>query len=335
MKIFRCLLLCLLGSGCNGPEMGKLNGVSFVASREMVTQENIDAVRGINAGYAAIMPFGFIRSGEFPQILFNSSRQWFGETAAGAKQYIGLLHKNGLKVMVKPQIWISRGEFTGNLKMDSEDDWRALEESYGDFILTYAALAQEANADMFCVGTELEQFVVHRPGYWRTLIKKVRKIYRGRLTYAANWDEYGRVPFWDDLDFIGIDAYFPLSDEKTPTVGQLRHGWQRHKEKIKDLSLELDRPVLFTEYGYRSSNYTARRPWSEEDCPDCDSVNLLAQSNATKAILEEFWKEDWFAGGFVWKWFIDHERAGGSMDNRFTPQNKPAQEVIKNGYALY
>jgi len=313
--------------------MEKLNGVSFVASREMVTQEDVDAVREVNAGYVAIMPFGFIRDPRSPHIIYNTPRQWFGETRAGAMQYIDILHKNGLKIMVKPQLWISRGEFTGTLKMDSEGDWKTLEESYEDFILTYAALAQETHTDTFCIGTELEQFIVHRPEYWKTLIKKVREIYKGKLTYAANWDEYGRTPFWENLDFIGIDAYFPLSDEKTPTVEQLRQGWQEHKEKMKTLSLAMDKPVLFTEYGYRSNDYTAKRPWLMDH--SYEDVNLEAQSNATKAILEEFWQEDWFAGGFVWKWFVDHEKAGGSRDNRFTPQNKPAQEVIKNGYAIY
>jgi hypothetical protein len=113
-------------------------------------------------------------------------------------------------------------------------------------------------------------------------------------------------------------------------VEQLRKGWQPHKEKIKALSMAKNKPIIFTEYGYRSNNYTAKKPWLVDHSRD--DVNLEAQTNATKAIFEEFWKEEWFAGGFVWKWFVDHERAGGINDNRFTPQNKPAQEVIKNYY---
>jgi hypothetical protein len=313
--------------------MEKFNGVSFVASREMVAQEHVDAVRNINAKCAAVMPFGFIRDADSPEIIFDTSRQWFGETRTGARQYIDILHRNGLKVMLKPQIWISRGAFTGNLKMNSEENWKVLEGSYRNFIMAYATLAQETKADAFCIGTELEQFVNHRPGYWTQLIKEIRNVYNGKLTYAANWDEYGRTPFWEDLDFVGIDAYFPLSDEKTPSVEQLRKGWQPHKEKIKSLSLALDKPIIFTEYGYRSNNYTAKKPWLVDHSQD--EVNLEAQTNATKAIFEEFWKEEWFAGGFVWKWFIDHEKAGGINDNRFTPQNKPAEEVIKSFYKIH
>jgi hypothetical protein len=64
------------------------------------------------------------------------------------------------------------------------------------------------------------------------------------------------------------------------------------------------------------------------------SVNLEAQVNTTRATFEELWSEDWFAGGFVWKWFIHHDRAGGLENNRFTPQNKPAEAVIKEYYAV-
>jgi hypothetical protein len=333
MQKLGLLFLLLLQLGCSGRAMEKFNGVSFVASREMVAQEHVDAVRNINAKCAAVMPFGFIRDADSPEIIFDTSRQWFGETRTGARQYIDILHRNGLKVMLKPQIWISRGAFTGNLKMNSEENWKVLEGSYRNFIMAYATLAQETKADAFCIGTELEQFVNHRPGYWTQLIKEIRNVYNGKLTYAANWDEYGRTPFWEDLDFVGIDAYFPLSDEKTPSVEQLRKGWQPHKEKIKSLSLALDKPIIFTEYGYRSNNYTAKKPWLVDHSQD--EVNLEAQTNATKAIFEEFWKEEWFAGGFVWKWFIDHEKAGGINDNRFTPQNKPAEEVIKSFYKIH
>lgn len=331
MRILKLALLCFLQLSCMGQVVEKINGISFVASREAAVQENVDEVAKINANHAAIMPFGFIREVDSPEIIFDTERQWFGETKKGAKQYIELLHSNGVKVMLKPQIWIWRGTFTGTLKMNSEEKWKALEASYEQFILNYARLAQETNTDIYCIGTELEQFVKNRPGYWKELIKKIRNIYKGKLTYAANWDEFQRTTFWDDLDYIGIDAYFPLSEEKSPTVGQLRTGWQRWKTSIATLADQKNKPVLFTEYGYRSMDYTAKKPWVADR--DIENVNLEAQVNATQAIMEEFWKEKWFAGGYVWKWFIHHDRAGGSNDNQFTPQNKPAEAVIGQFYS--
>jgi hypothetical protein len=48
-----------------------------------------------------------------------------------------------------------------------------------------------------------------------------------------------------------------------------------------------------------------------------------------QAIHNQFWKEEWFAGGFIWKWFHRHDEVGGLQNNRFTPQNKPAEELIR------
>jgi len=327
------LLCCLLQLSCSSQFVGKINGISFVASREQATQAHVKPIKEVNADYAAVMPFGFLRDINSPTIIFNTDRQWYGETKIGAKQYIELLHKNKIRVMLKPQIWVWRGVFTGELKMQSEASWQELEKSYEDFILTYAALAEESKVEIFCIGTELEEFVINRPEFWKQLIQKIRGQYQGKLTYAANWDEYGRTPFWASLDYIGIDAYFPLSEERTPTVEQLKEGWQPWKNKIAVLSKEVNRPVLFTEFGYRSMDYTAKKPWLVDR--NEENVNLEGQVNAKKAIFESFWDEDWFAGGFVWKWFIHHDKAGGPQDNRFTPQNKPAQEIIKTFYKVY
>lgn len=332
MKKLGFLIVFLIEMSCTSQQK-KINGVSFVASREEVAQEHIQEVVNLNANQAAVMPFGFIRDLSSPELSFNSDRQWYGETKNGAKQYISMLHKNGISVMLKPQIWIWKGEFTGNLKMNTEAEWKTLETSYKKFIMTYAELAEEAKVEVYCIGTELEQFVRNRPDYWIELIRDIKKIYQGKLTYAANWDEYAKTPFWELLDYIGVDAYFPLSDEKSPSVETLRNAWLKWKPGLANLSNEKNKPILFTEYGYRSMDYTAKKPWLVDR--NQENVNLQAQTNATQAIIQEFWSEEWFAGGYVWKWFINHKQSGGKDNNRFTPQNKPAQETIKQLYSTF
>ena len=323
-------LLSFVFFGCAQMEEIKMNGVSFVASRDSLQQNQIRPIKDVYANYAAIMPFGFIRTLDHPEIIFDTDRQWFGETSAGASQYIELLHSDGIEVMMKPQIWIWRGEFTGNLKMNSEEDWIQLENEYSNFILTYAKLAETTQVKVFCIGTELEQFVMQRPTYWKHLIAEIKKVYSGKLTYAANWDEYKRVPFWDQLDYIGVDAYFPISDTKTPSLEESKAGWKPWKEELKTVSEKIDKPILFTEYGYRSVDFAGKEPWdSNHELP---SINFEAQTNLLEGLYQEIWNEPWFAGGFIWKWFIAHERVGGEKDNQFTPQNKPAQQSVKRAY---
>ncbi|WP_396603052.1 glycoside hydrolase family 113 [Algibacter sp. R77976] len=333
MKSFKLLIiLSILSLQSCKTQTNKINGVSFVASREAVNETHINPIVNVNANYAAIMPFGFIKNLDHPEIVHNSDRQWFGETRAGAEQYIGELIKKNIKVMIKPQIWVWRGEFTGLIEMKSEADWKTLEDSYSKFILEYAVLANEVKAELFCIGTELEKFIENRPSFWIDLITKIRSEYKGKLTYAANWDEFKRTPFWSELDYIGVDAYFPVSDRRTPTVQECLKGWGGHKKVVHNMSKKHNKPILFTEYGYRSVDYSGKTPWVSDR--SLNQVNLEAQTNTTQALFDTFWKEDWFAGGFVWKWFHKHDKVGGKENFMFTPQNKPVEAIIKKQYSL-
>ena len=132
------------------------------------------------------------------------------------------------------------------------------------------------------------------------------------------------------MDYIGVDAYFPLSSSKTPTVEECKKGWQPHKANLKRFSEAHKKPILFTEYGYRSVDFAAKEPWKADR--DMVDINFEAQSNAMQSLFEEVWQEDWFAGGFVWKWFHAHNKVGGETDSQFTPQNKPVEEIIRKFY---
>ncbi|RMA66459.1 glycoside hydrolase family 113 [Ulvibacter antarcticus] len=321
---------CAQGEAKEISKQHKINGISFVAAGDTLQQDHIKPVLDLNANYAAVMPFGFIRSLDHPELAYNANRQWFGETFIGVKQYVDLLHHNKIKVMLKPQIWVSKGEYTGNVKMENEEAWTLLEKTYSSFILDFAKLAEESQVDMFCIGTELEKFIEHRPEYWEQLIKNIRAVYKGKLTYAANWDEYKRVPFWKSLDYVGIDAYFPVSESKTPSLEECKIGWMRWKEELKAFSEKEQRQILFAEYGYRSVDYAGKEPWKSDR--SMTTVNLEAQVNTTQALYEEVWSESWFAGGFLWKWFIDHNKVGGIENSQFTPQNKPAENMIRQFY---
>lgn len=333
LRILCVILFCLtMSCGSGDKRTPKINGVSFVASRDSIADHHVAPVVDLNANYAAVMPFGFIGDIAHPEIVFNNDRQWFGETVEGVAQYVETLHEQQLMVMVKPQLWVRHGVYTGFIKMTNEADWKLLETTYSKFILTYAKVARDVNAQIFCIGTELEGFIEERPDYWHQLIREIKAVYKGKLTYAANWDEYERTPFWGDLDYIGIDAYFPISASKTPSVEACRDGWKDHKKTLKLFSERFKKPVLFAEFGYRSVDYAAKEPWKADR--NMTQVNMEAQSNALQALFEEVWEEEWFAGGFVWKWFHDYEHAGGISDSQYTPQNKPAERVIKAFYGL-
>lgn len=307
----------------------KINGISFVASNREINNEAIEALKNVNANWVALMPFAFMKSESDTSIVFNSKQQWLGERKEGIEQTAKAFKKKNIKIMLKPQIWIPRGGFTGHLKLKKESEWIALEHNYQKFILFYANVAQTTNCELFCIGTELNSFAVARPIFWNELILKIKEIYTGKITYAENWDTYKNVPFLNQLDYIGIDAYFPLTSEKTPTIKALSKAWRPIKNEIELLSKKYNKQILFTEYGYQSKDYSAQEPWIHNRQ---NTVNLDAQNNALAVILAQFWKKNWFAGGFLWKWYDNHSESGGKLDTDYTIQNKPSEKILFKFY---
>lgn len=327
------LLGILLSTSCSSQladtkDRDKVYGLSFVASNRELASEDIIPVKEVNANWVALMPFGFMNTPQDPAVRFNTSRQWWGEREEGIRTTSGLFKDQNIKRMLKPQIWIRGGVFTGFISMTSEEDWQHFEDQYSAFILFYATIAEEEAFDMFCIGTELNYFVVQRPEYWEQLISEIKQVYSGKLTYAANWDSFKNPQFWRRLDYIGVDAYFPLSDSSTPSVASLKTAWTPIKADLKNFSEATKKSVIFTEYGYRSIDFTAREPW---DSNVAESFNETAQSNALNALYETFWEASWFAGGFLWKWF-DHSDAGGKGHTGFTVQNKSTEKTVQEFY---
>jgi len=324
MRIIVCLFL-LFSTICFSQ---KINGLSFVASNTPVSSAIIQPAIEINANWVTLMPFGFMNTTSETSIQYNSKRQWWGETKIGIAKTTSEFQKKKIKIMLKPQIWIPNGGFTGHIAMKNDRDWLAFEKSYEIFILDYAQVANDSHVELFCIGTELNNFVISRPVYWKKLIQKIKKIYKGKITYAENWDTYKNVPFINELDYIGIDAYFELAKEKTPKVKAIEKEWKPIKAAIKELSLKYQKSILFTEFGYQSKDFTTAQPWNHSKS---NGVNLIAQKNALEALFNQFWNEKWFAGGFLWKWY-DDKNAGGVNDTDYTVQNKPAQQLVSYWY---
>lgn len=312
---------------------GKINGVNFVAPSDQVSAECMQPLSRINSEWVALNPYCYGKVGD-PNIYYDLNWQWWGERTEGTRKLIEYAKAAGVKVLIKPHIWVRGQGWGGDFELDSDEKWAVWEADFEDYILAHARLAAELDVEMFCIGTELRKSVQQRPQFWNGLIQKVRAIYSGKLTYASNWDNYQNVTFWDQLDYIGIDSYFPLSEEVLPKTTDLLAAWEPHKADLKKMSAKHSKPIIFTEFGYRSIDRTAWRQWElpEHWEPSSGMVNLQAQENAYTAIFQSFWGEEWFAGGFLWKWYPKDEKSGGADNRDYTPQNKPVEKLIKTWY---
>lgn len=270
--------------------------------------------------WISIMPFGFHRG--TPELTFGGPRTWESDESLVA--VTTQAHHLGMKVMLKLHVW-GRGE----LPMDSwgEAEWRTWFDGYGRMVEHYARLARDANADALCIGNE-QKVASRHTAEWRRMIVRAREIYRGPVTYGANFDEVFDVAFWDALDWIGVSGYFPLVPDATPSQDALVRAWQPILARLESLSQRYSKPVIFTEIGYRSADGAAWRQWEiARDAPR----NLEAQRVAYEAFFETVWPRPWVGGAYPWKWFSypNHSRA---TSNDFELEGKPAAEVIRRVY---
>ncbi len=319
------LFLCLTNASIYGQKIF-VNGVSFVAPPNKIQAEVFDPVVALEANWITLMPYAYCRENS-TKVHFEYQGQYWGESVKGTAKCIEMAHAKNLKVLLKPHVWM-RGVFTGDFHAGTEEDWKDFEKEYSNYILTFAKLADSMKVGAFCIGVELKTFALNRPDYWRRLIQEVREIYHGPITYAANWDSFNYIQFWNDLDFIGIDAYFPLSEEKSPSKASIIQAWQPYIEEMEKLHKKFQIPVVFTEYGYRSRDFSLKEPWDSE-YSSSEEANHEIQSTAYLALFEALDEKDWFLGGFVWKWFHNHQHIDGQTNNRFSPQNKPAEKTLR------
>jgi hypothetical protein len=161
----------------------------------------------------------------------------------------------------------------------------------------------------------------------------VKKAYKGKLTYSSNWDDWDRVPFWGQLDYIGMGGYFPLVDAVEPSVEDLKAAWKPILKRIKTYSAQQKRPVLFTEFGYLSVEGCGWRNWELENGIEQRRINEQAQANCLEALFSTFQPEPWWGGGFLWKWFPNMQGHEGYPERDYTPQGKRGEKVLQQYYS--
>jgi hypothetical protein len=266
---------------------------------------------GINA--VALVPYGFA-SGKPPHIHFPGSL----ETDEGLEIISRVAHARGMKVLLKPGMWIGGGGYAGDLEFPSAEDRAQWFDQYQVFLEHYAVLAKQIHADIFCVGGEFSKLSPYDTE-WRRLIARVRELYPGPLTYAANHGaEFENMTFWDALDYVGLQEYYPLPDDlSTDALVQ----------KVEAVQRKFQRPVIFTEAGFPSLNGANRKPWE-----DSRGRNLSPelQARCYEAVLRAFYSKPWFQGVYWWK--VGTNGYGGPKDGSHTAWGKPAMEVVARYY---
>jgi hypothetical protein len=107
-----------------------------------------------------------------------------------------------LRILLTPRVSVENeaGWAVRGLKPSNWERWWW---SYQRIALHYAKIAATRKLNMYAIGSELSS-TEGQLDRWRKLIKSVRKIYKGKLTYLAAADSFDKVAFWDALDVVSI-----------------------------------------------------------------------------------------------------------------------------------
>lgn len=305
-----------------------------------IDSSNISIIKNNNIEWVTLVSWGFQEN------CGSSSIRHHNGDSADIQQHnenwlleLDFIRSKGFKIFLKPHIWISTpadGKWRSDIYPTDDENWEIWKANYRNFILRYATIAEQANVEMFCIGTEFTKLTAEKPDFWIELIQEVRAVYSGKITYAANWyKEYEKVTFWNELDYIGIQAYFPLTKNEYPTVQEISRGWKKNMKSIASIHKRYHRKVLFTEMGYKSTADSAIRPWEWIEKPSKYEKILSneTQANCYEAFFDTVWKKDWFAGVHIWQIRIDYrKRYSRRPDLDFTPQGKPAEHIIAKGF---
>jgi autotransporter passenger strand-loop-strand repeat protein len=274
--------------------------------------------------------------------------------------------KNGLSVMVRPLIDFLNPAVIGTY---STAEWRtyynpknvaAFFASYQTMIVNEAKVAQANGATMLSIGAEIDQLTGPAYlNYWTTIIKAVRAVFSGQLTYSADWDsaispwKWGgtglpvgtgnlatQVSFWSQLDYVGVDVYAPLSDVANPTLAQLIAGWTQKPTDAttlavtggaslisyyENLATVTGKPLLFTELGYPNDTGAAKEPAYATKGVAAPALQALAY----QAFFDAWSQAGHGAlkGAYLWNW-----EPGGAGISTFSPQGLSAQKTLTSAF---
>ena len=231
-----------------------------------------------------------------------------------------------LRVIMMPIVLLEKpigNEWRGTIKPPVWEEWFT---SYREIVTHYAQIAEAGGADVFIVGSELvstERFADE----WRHTIHDIRQIFHGQLTYSANWDHYQNIPFWEDLDLIGMNSYWKLGENKDVSVDEIVRRWTNIQRDLFTFVHKMHRPLYFTEVGWCSLDNAAHEPW---DYTKFVAVDLDLQKKLYEGFFRA-WENKPELGGFsVWQYTIGQ---GGPQDRGYTPVGKPAEQVLRQWMA--
>jgi len=222
----------------------------------------------------------------------------------------------GFDVGLSPFVEIDNVEGIGHLWRGSanfdQGGLSAFFSNYELYLQELAQIARDAGASRLSIGSELRA-LTNNPqsaSHWIRIIAGLRRSIGSKtscaLGYAANWDEFLDVPFWMELDEIGVDAYFPLASREQakgvarPSEAVLAGGWKRTFHILREFAQRQQKPLTMSEWGTVPFDLTSCQPWHWQPTQVRDPQE---QFYCYRTLLRSIPRErEWLSACDLWHW---------------------------------
>lgn len=267
------------------------------------------------ANFVIFAPGGVQKTAHSEEICYTSKDTMTDEELISMIEYAKEL---GLGVALKPTVNCKDGTWRAFVSFFDHDvvcepKWGNWFESYTKFQLHYAKIAQEHGCEMFIAGCEMVM-TEHREQEWRTLIRTIKKVYQGLVSYNTDKYQESYVNWWDEVDVISSSGYYPIDD------------WENQLDRIEKVVETYQKPFFFAEAGCMSVEKSNLVPNNWEVRGE---VDLMGQRDWYEAMLSAAQKRSWLKGVAFWSWnaklpSVEEAREMGDYE----VYGKPAEQVI-------
>lgn len=173
-------------------------------------------------------------------------------------------------------------------------------------LVSYANLAASLNVTSLIIGAEYCHLTkAEHKEKWLKIIAKIRTLYHGAISYGANasneneaFSEYKKVSFWSELDWIGIDYYFPLNKSQSINYKNLYLHHQTELKKMVRFAQQHKKPLAIIEVGFPIEETGAYEPFSWQLTTP---INATYQSLNFKAFFNAYQRYDLSSALFIWR----------------------------------
>jgi hypothetical protein len=290
-------------------------------------------IRRMGGNWVSLTPFGRVAD-LHPSGVAMSFEAPFSQNKDAVAAAVKQAHAAGLRVMLVPHLWVESGEWRGFIDPGDDAAWQKWARAYDTFVTNWARVAERTQVDLLAVGIELRRWVTtERASSFAPIIKHVRTVYKGPLTYAANWDDVEDTVIWGDLDFIGINAFYPLAEHQGASLDEMARTAGQRTARANELGRRWNKAVVFTEFGYTSRKDAALRPWEWPEALSEVVIDQVSQAEAYRALLGASVDQPWLAGLFVWRLYADLDDVTQEPEFGFSFRGKLAERELRDAFA--